>query len=143
MLIQSFSTYHWIHIIFRKIQWKVNFFFFHSFLIWLSVCFCLFIPFCYLSFILIFQVFVTFYAWFCWLSVLLQSVFYFLSFLVSFICICNICSKPSRKILLSKRLFYDSGKIIFFKEQEASGFLSTLGIKTPLVLIPIARSSLF
>ena len=45
--------------------------FFNSFFIWLCLCFCLFIPFCYLSFVLISQVFVTFYNWFCWLLVLL------------------------------------------------------------------------
>ena len=39
---------------------KMFFSFSNSFLIWLSLCFCLFIPFCYISFLLISQVFVIF-----------------------------------------------------------------------------------
>ena len=50
---------------------KMFFSFSNSFFIWLSLCFCLFIPFCYLSFVLLSQVFVTFYIWFRWLLVLL------------------------------------------------------------------------
>ena len=40
----------------------------------------------YLSFVLISQVLVNVNIWFCWLLVLLQSVYYFLSFLVSSVC---------------------------------------------------------
>ena len=43
----------------------------NSFFIWLSICFCLFILFSYLLFLLVSHVFVTFYIWFCWLLVLL------------------------------------------------------------------------
>ena len=42
-----------------------------SFFIWLSLSFCLFIPFIYLSFVLISQVLETFYIWFSWLLGLL------------------------------------------------------------------------
>ena len=47
---------------------KMFFSFSNSFFIWLSLCFCLFIPFCYLSFVLISQVCVTFHIWFCLLN---------------------------------------------------------------------------
>ena len=58
---------------------ELKMFFFLSlidFFIWLSPCFCLFNRFCYLSFVLISQVFVTCYIWFCYLSfVLISQVF--------------------------------------------------------------------
>ena len=40
-------------------------------------------------------------------------------------------------MLLSKCEVYDSKKSKFIKEQEASGLLSSLGIKTPLSKIPL------
>ena len=40
-------------------------------------------------------------------------------------------------MLLSKCEVYDSKKSKFIKEQEASGVLSSLGIKTPLSKIPL------
>ena len=40
-------------------------------------------------------------------------------------------------MLLSKCEVYDSKKSKFIKEQEASGLLSSLGIKTPLIKIPL------
>ena len=43
--------------------------------------------------------------------------------------------KNGRIILLSKRAVSDSKK--FMKQQEASGLLSSLGIKTPLIKIPL------
>ena len=41
-------------------------------------------------------------------------------------------------MLLSKCEVYDSKKSKFIKEQEASGLLSSLGIKTPLSKIPLS-----
>ena len=49
--------------------------------------------------------------------------------------------KNGRIILLSKRAVSDSKK--FMKQQEASGLLSSLGIKTPLNKIPLSGSLLF
>ena len=40
-------------------------------------------------------------------------------------------------MLLSNCEVYDSKKSKFIKEQEASGLLSSLGIKTPLNKIPL------
>ena len=40
--------------------------------------------------------------------------------------------KKGRIMLLSKRAVCDSKKSKFIKQQEASGLLSNLGIKTPL-----------
>ena len=37
----------------------------------------------------------------------------------------------------------DTKKLRFIKEQEASGLLSSLGIKTPLSKIPLVGSVLF
>ena len=41
--------------------------------------------------------------------------------------------KNGRIMLLSKCSVHDSKKFKFIKEQEASGLLSSLGIKTPLI----------
>ena len=46
-------------------------------------------------------------------------------------------SKNGRIILVSKFAVCDSKKLKFIKEQEASGLLSCLGIKTPLSKIPL------
>ena len=43
-------------------------------------------------------------------------------------------------MLLSKYVVCDSKKLKFIKEQEASGLLSSLGIKTPLSKIPLVGS---
>ena len=44
---------------------------------------------------------------------------------------------PGRIVLLSKCAVCDSKKLKFIKEQEASGLLSSLGIKTPLRKVPL------
>ena len=46
-------------------------------------------------------------------------------------------------MLLSKSAVCDSKKSKFIKEQEASGLLSSLGIKTPLSKIPLVGPLLF
>ena len=46
-------------------------------------------------------------------------------------------TKNERIMLLSNCAACDSKKSKFFKEQEASGLLSSLGIKTPLSKIPL------
>ena len=46
-------------------------------------------------------------------------------------------------MLLSKCAVCDSKKSEFIKEQETSGFLSSLGIKTPLNKIPLLGPLLF
>ena len=46
-------------------------------------------------------------------------------------------------MLLSKCAMCDSKKSKFIKEQEASGLLSSLGIKTPLSNIPLLGPLLF
>ena len=46
-------------------------------------------------------------------------------------------------MLLSKCAVCDSKKSKFIKEQEATGLLSSLGIKTPLSKIPLVGSLLF
>ena len=45
-------------------------------------------------------------------------------------------SENRRIIILSKCAVCDSKKLKFIKQQEASGLLSSLGIKTPLSKIP-------
>ena len=40
-------------------------------------------------------------------------------------------TKKRRRMLLSKRAVCDSQNLKFIEEQEASGLLSSLGIKTP------------
>ena len=52
-------------------------------------------------------------------------------------------TKNGRIILLSKCAVYDSKKLKFIKEQEASGLLSSLGTKTPLSKIPLVGPLLF
>ena len=44
-------------------------------------------------------------------------------------------TKNERILLLSKCTVCNSKKLKFIKEQEASGLLSSLGIKTPLVVL--------
>ena len=46
-------------------------------------------------------------------------------------------------MLLSKCAVYNSKKSIFIKEQEVSGLLSKLGIKTPLRIIPLLGDNYF
>ena len=52
-------------------------------------------------------------------------------------------TKNGRIMLLSKCAVCDSKKSKFIKEQEASGLLSSLGIKTPLNKIPLLSPLLF
>ena len=52
-------------------------------------------------------------------------------------------TKIERIILLSKCAVCDSKKSKFIKQQEASGLLSSLGIKTPLSKIPLVGPLLF
>ena len=47
------------------------------------------------------------------------------------------------RIILSKYVVCDNKKLKFIKEQEASGLLSSLGIKTPLNKIPLLGPLLF
>ena len=51
--------------------------------------------------------------------------------------------KNERTMLLSKYVVCDSKKLKFIKQQEASGFLSSLEIKTPLNKIPFLGPLLF
>ena len=52
-------------------------------------------------------------------------------------------SKYGRIMLLSKCKVSDSKKLKFIKWKKASGFLSTLGIKTPLNKFPLLGTRLF
>ena len=52
-------------------------------------------------------------------------------------------TKTRRITLLSKSEVCDSKKLKFFKDQEASGLLSSLGIKAPLSNIPLVGPPLF
>ena len=52
-------------------------------------------------------------------------------------------TKNGRIMLLSKYEACDSKKSKFIKEQEASGLLSSLGIKAPLSKIPLVGLLLF
>ena len=52
-------------------------------------------------------------------------------------------TKNGRIMLLWKCEVWDSKKSKFIKEQEASGLLSNLGIKTPLNKIPLLGLLLF
>ena len=52
-------------------------------------------------------------------------------------------TKNGRRMLLSKCEVSDTKKLKFIKEQEASGFLSSLGIKIPLSKIPLICPLLF
>ena len=52
-------------------------------------------------------------------------------------------SKNKRIMLLSKCTVCDSKKSKFIKQQEASGLLSSLKIRTPLSKIPVVVSLLF
>ena len=46
-------------------------------------------------------------------------------------------------MFLSKHAVFDSKKLKFIKQQEGSGLLSSLGIKTPLNKIPLVGPLLF
>ena len=52
-------------------------------------------------------------------------------------------TKNGRIMLLSKCAVCDSKKSKFIKQQEVSGLLSSLGIRTPLSKISLVRSVLF
>ena len=52
-------------------------------------------------------------------------------------------TKNGRIMVLSKCEVYNSKKLKFIKQQEASGLLSSLGIRTPLNKIPLLGSLLF
>ena len=52
-------------------------------------------------------------------------------------------TKTGRIMPLSNCVVCDSKKLKFLKQQEASGLLSSLGIKTPLSKIPLVGSLLF
>ena len=52
-------------------------------------------------------------------------------------------TKNRRIMLLSKCAVWDSKESKFIKEQETSGLLSSLGIKTPLSKIPLVSPLLF
>ena len=52
-------------------------------------------------------------------------------------------TKNGRIMLLSKCKVCDSKKLNFIKQQEASGLLSSLGIKTPLSETPLVGPLLF
>ena len=52
-------------------------------------------------------------------------------------------TKNRRILLLSKCSMSNSKKSKFFKEQEAWGLLSSLGIRTPLSRIPLGGPILF
>ena len=49
-------------------------------------------------------------------------------------------SKNGRLMLLSKCSVCDSKKSKFMKKQEAKGLLSSLGIRTPLIKIPLLNA---
>ena len=52
-------------------------------------------------------------------------------------------TKNGRIMVLSKCEVFNSKKLKFIKQQEASGLLSSLGIRTPLNKIPLLGSLLF
>ena len=52
-------------------------------------------------------------------------------------------AKNGRIMLLSNCVLCDSKKSNFIKQEEASGLLSSLGIKTPLSKIPLEGPLLF
>ena len=52
-------------------------------------------------------------------------------------------TKNGRIMLLSNCVIGDSKKSKFFKQQESSGLVSSLGIKTPLSKIPLVGLLLF
>ena len=52
-------------------------------------------------------------------------------------------TKNGRIMLLSNCVICDSKKSKFFKQQESSGLVSILGIKTPLSKIPLVGLLLF
>ena len=56
---------------------------------------------------------------------------------------CYKDKKNGRIMLLSKCEVCDSKKSKFIKEQEPSGLLSSLGMKTPLSKVPLLGPSLF
>ena len=52
-------------------------------------------------------------------------------------------TKNGKIMLLSKHVVCDSKKLKFIKQQEASGLVSSLGIKIPLNKIPLLGPFLF
>ena len=52
-------------------------------------------------------------------------------------------TKNGRFLLLSNCVVCDSEKLKIIKKQEASGLLSSFGVKTPLGKIPLVGSLLF
>ena len=48
-----------------------------------------------------------------------------------------------RLMILSKFSMFDSKKSTFIQKQEASGLLSNLELKTPLIKIPLLRDFFF
>ena len=52
-------------------------------------------------------------------------------------------SRNGKIMLLSKFAVRDNKKSKFIKQQEASGLLSSLGIKTPVIKIPLVDHLLF
>ena len=54
-----------------------------------------------------------------------------------------VMTKNERIMLLSKCAVYGSKQLKFIKEQETSGLLSNLGIKTPLSKTPLVGPLLF
>ena len=55
----------------------------------------------------------------------------------------KVARTKNRIIVLSKFAVYDSKTLKFVKEQEVSGLLSSLRIKTPLSKIPLSGRLLF
>ena len=53
------------------------------------------------------------------------------------------CKDNGKLIILSKCEVFHHKKLRFIKEQEASGLLSSMGIKTPLSRIPLVGPLLF
>ena len=52
-------------------------------------------------------------------------------------------TNKGKLVILSKCTVCDSKKSTFIKKQEASGISSSLGIKTPLIKIPLVSPLLF
>ena len=59
-------------------------------------------------------------------------------------CLLRVARTKNRRIMiLSKSSVRDSKESKFIKEQEATGLLSSLGMKTPLSKIPLVGPLLF
>ena len=55
----------------------------------------------------------------------------------------NSDTSNGKTMLLSKCAIYGSKKSRFIKKQEASGILSSLGLRTPLSKVPLSCNILF